>query len=119
MQGAWGFWYLPGSPSFHVNWTGVAEIAGGVGTAVGALHLPFLPEWLLPASAFGLFLLTVAVSPSNMYMWTHNAAPLTEELMDALPGGAISWQVHMGRATLQVRALSPPSNAENKIHRYQ
>lgn len=36
-RGAWGFWYLPGTASFHVKWTGVAEIAGGVGLALGGL----------------------------------------------------------------------------------
>lgn len=61
LQGAWGFWYLPGDPSFHVNWTGVAEIAGGAGCVLGALNLSFVPDWVLPASAFGLFLLTVVV----------------------------------------------------------
>ena len=29
--GTWGFWFLPGSSSFHVAWTGVAELAGGGG----------------------------------------------------------------------------------------
>jgi uncharacterized membrane protein len=104
VQGAWGFWYLPGSPSFHVNWTGVAEIAGGVGCTLGALDLPFLPNWLLPASAFGLFLLTVVVSPSNMYMWTHNASPLTEEEQEK--AGEVTWQFHVFRASLQVVLLA-------------
>jgi uncharacterized membrane protein len=104
VQGAWGFWYLPGSPSFHVNWTGVAEIAGGVGCTLGALDLSVLPEWLLPASAFGLFLLTVVVSPSNMYMWTHNASPLTEEEQDQ--AGEVTWQFHVFRASLQVVLLA-------------
>ena len=26
-QGAWGLWYIPGSDSFHVNWTGIAEVS--------------------------------------------------------------------------------------------
>ena len=101
MQGAWGFWYLPGSPSFHVNWTGVAEILGGLGCVAGALELPGTPDWLLPASAFGLFLLTVVVSPSNMYMWTHNASPLTEEQQDEL-GGPQDLKFHAIRGGLQV-----------------
>ena len=104
LQGAWGFWYLPGDPSFHVNWTGVAEIAGGVGCVLGSQNIG--PDWLLPASAFGLFLLTAVVSPSNIYMWTHNAAPLTEEQLDELPGGAIDWKVHVVRGALQVVLLA-------------
>jgi uncharacterized membrane protein len=72
--GAWGVWYLPGSASFHVNWTGVAEALGGFGVLAGSLApvaqaLPGLHE----ASALGLFWLTVAVSPANLYMATHNA----------------------------------------------
>jgi hypothetical protein len=76
VQGAWSFWYLPGSPSFHVKWTGVAETVGGMGCILAGLELPFLPEWLLPASAFGLFLLTVAVTPANVCLWTHRVSPL-------------------------------------------
>jgi uncharacterized membrane protein len=106
LQGAWGFWYLPGDPSFHVYWTGVAEVLGGVGCALGALNLSFVPEWVLPASTFGLFLLTTVVSPSNVYMWTHNAAPLTPEQLDELPGGAIDWKVHVFRGALQVVLLA-------------
>ena len=36
-RGAWGFWYLPGTPEFHVAWTGVAEILGGLGMASALL----------------------------------------------------------------------------------
>ena len=73
-RGAWGFWYLPGSASFHVNWTGVAEIAGGAGVLLGALPpvASALPS-LGPSAAFGLYLLTWAVTPANVYMFTHNA----------------------------------------------
>ena len=104
LQGAWGFWYLPGDPSFHVNWTGIAEIAGGVGCFLGSQNIG--PSWLLPASAFGLFLLTAVVSPSNIYMWTHNAAPLTDAQLDALPGGALDWKVHVVRGAVQVVLLA-------------
>lgn len=85
----------------------MAEVLGGVGIVLGALDLPFTPDWLLPASAFGLFLLVTVVSPSNMYMWTHNApGPLSEEELDKLPGKVISQQFHIGRAALQVVLLS-------------
>lgn len=106
VQGAWGFWYLPGTPSFHVYWTGVAEVLGGVGITLGATNLPFVPDWLLPASGFGLFLLVAAVTPSNMYMWTHNSPGPTSEETLAKTGGVIPLQGHLFRAFLQVVLLS-------------
>jgi uncharacterized membrane protein len=73
-RGAWGLWYLPGSNSFHVNWTGVAEIFGGAGVLLGAI--PAVAEslpLLSPMAALGLYALTWAVTPANVYMFTHNA----------------------------------------------
>ena len=35
--GTWGCWFLPGSPDFHVAWTGVAELLGGFGLLLGCL----------------------------------------------------------------------------------
>jgi uncharacterized membrane protein len=73
-QGAWGFWNLPGSASFHVYWTGVAELAGGLGLLSSTL--PAVSEmlpWLQSTSALGLCALSVAVTPSNIFMATHNA----------------------------------------------
>ena len=106
VQGAWGFWYLPGTPSFHVYWTGVAEVLGGVGVTLGATHLPFVPDWLLPASGFGLFLLTAVVTPANLYMWTHNSPGPTPEETLQKTGGVIPLQGHLFRALLQVVLLS-------------
>ncbi|KAG2424601.1 hypothetical protein HXX76_014328 [Chlamydomonas incerta] len=73
--GAWGFWNLPGSAAFHVEWTGVAEILGGGAlAATGAVPaLAAAYPWLQPAAAAGLFALTTVVTPSNIYMFTHNA----------------------------------------------
>jgi len=102
-RGAWGIWYLPGSPSFHVRWTGVAEVAGGAGLLLGALHLPLLPEWLESASALGLFALSWAVYPANIYMFTHNAPGPVPEGQE-LP--VINWQGHLARGVLQVFLLS-------------
>jgi len=42
-KGSWGIWYLPGSPEFHVKWTGVAEILGGVGLLIGGAYDAFMP----------------------------------------------------------------------------
>lgn len=83
-KGAWGFWYLPGSPKFHVQWTGIAEILGGLGLLIGGAYDAFMPVWgecpnvLTSAgigsdAAAGLLLLTVAVTPANVYMYTHGA----------------------------------------------
>eukprot|EP00190_Bangiopsis_sp_CCMP1999_P003508 CAMPEP_0198734796 /NCGR_PEP_ID=MMETSP1475-20131203/55320_1 /TAXON_ID= ORGANISM="Unidentified sp., Strain CCMP1999" /NCGR_SAMPLE_ID=MMETSP1475 /ASSEMBLY_ACC=CAM_ASM_001111 /LENGTH=183 /DNA_ID=CAMNT_0044498343 /DNA_START=263 /DNA_END=814 /DNA_ORIENTATION=+ len=72
-EGAWGLWYLPGSPRFHVYWTGLAEMLGGAGILVGK----YLPEYsqVGHAAALGLLLLNVVVFPANIYMFTHNAKP--------------------------------------------
>jgi uncharacterized membrane protein len=107
-QGAWGFWRLPGSPSFHVNWTGVAEIAGGLGLVLGSLPFGLTPDslaWLSPASAAALFLLTVVVTPANTYMFTHNSPgplpPNADESMRTIPTLG-----HLARGGLQVFLLS-------------
>eukprot|EP00195_Chlamydomonas_chlamydogama_P015259 CAMPEP_0202892918 /NCGR_PEP_ID=MMETSP1392-20130828/2589_1 /ASSEMBLY_ACC=CAM_ASM_000868 /TAXON_ID=225041 /ORGANISM="Chlamydomonas chlamydogama, Strain SAG 11-48b" /LENGTH=259 /DNA_ID=CAMNT_0049577053 /DNA_START=90 /DNA_END=869 /DNA_ORIENTATION=- len=100
-QGSWGIWYLPGSPSFHVNWTGVAEVAGGVGLLLGAL--PPVREalpWLEPASAFSLLGLTLAVTPANIYMFTHNAPGPGPANVVIPPAG------HAARGLLQVWLLA-------------
>lgn len=102
-QGAWGLWYLPGSDKFHVQWTGVAEVLGGLGLCLGALPFDFVPGWLSPASAYGLFLLTAVVTPSNIYMYTHNApGPVPESVAP----GALPWQGHLARGLMQVLLLS-------------
>ena len=75
--GTWGIWYLPGSSAFHVAWTGAVEILGGTGLLLGgfggALGLDdekyddTLVNFLTPISAAVLFLLTVLVTPANIY----------------------------------------------------
>lgn len=74
--------------------------------AVGAAHFPGLPDWLLPASAFGLFLLTAVVTPANMYMWTHNSPGPTPEETLQKTGGVIPLQGNVFRAFLQVVLLA-------------
>merc|ERR1712100_627521 len=97
-----GIWKLPGSKRFHVNWTGVCEILGGLGT----LSLLFDSDSSLgKASAFGLFALTIAVTPANTYMFTNNSpGPLppdaTEEMM------VLSPSQHFARGVLQVFLLT-------------
>ena len=101
-KGAWGFWYLPGSPDFHVKWTGVAEILGGVGMASA---LVFGDTPVSESASLGMFYLTVAVTPANTYMWSHNSpGPLPEnadESMLTLPK-----EGHTARAVLQVMLLA-------------
>eukprot|EP00878_Enallax_costatus_P006079 GHUV01006375.1.p1 GENE.GHUV01006375.1~~GHUV01006375.1.p1 ORF type:complete len:247 (+),score=61.17 GHUV01006375.1:223-963(+) len=102
-QGAWGFWSLPGSDKFHVYWTGAAEILGGLGMCIGALPLNSIPSWLCPTSALGLFFLTAAVTPANIYMYTHNApGPLPESAEPA----ALPWPFHALRGVMQMVLLA-------------
>jgi len=76
-QGAWGLWYLPGSKEFHVEWTGVAEFGLGLALLGGFISNIFMPgvlsETIVPTAALGLLILTVAVTPANIYMYTHGA----------------------------------------------
>lgn len=110
VQGAWGFWYLPGSPSFHTNWTGVAEISGGLGCILGALKLPMLPSWMLPVSAACMFLLTVVIFPANVLMWTHNAPLPLDSMQPAYEAGdrkgIAGLPYHIPRAILQAVFLA-------------
>lgn len=73
--GAWGFWYLPGSADFHVAWTGIAEFILGLGLIIGSiLNVQFSNSSNLSSlSALGLLLLTIAVTPANIFMLTHGA----------------------------------------------
>mmetsp|Transcript_26994 Transcript_26994/g.43238 ORF Transcript_26994/g.43238 Transcript_26994/m.43238 type:complete len:296 (+) Transcript_26994:77-964(+) len=103
-KGAWGFFNIPGSPSFHVTWTGVAEVLGGVGIASALLPLD-TPDWITPAAAWGMFLLTLAVTPANTYMWSHNApGPLPEDADESM--AVLPWYGHLARGLLQVLLLS-------------
>lgn len=75
-QGAWGFWYLPGSKEFHVEWTGVAEVIGGLGLVIGGLNdvLRFASDVNITAFAsLWLLVLTILVTPANIFMLTHGA----------------------------------------------
>jgi hypothetical protein len=40
-EGTWGIWHLPGTATFHVRWTGVAEMLGGLGVLGGAAIYKF------------------------------------------------------------------------------
>lgn len=66
---AWAVWYLPGTSSFHVKWTGIAEQAGGVGLALGRLGVG-ADFGLEKESVAGLSALELGVAPANMYMFS-------------------------------------------------
>eukprot|EP00638_Chattonella_subsalsa_P006932 CAMPEP_0117758650 /NCGR_PEP_ID=MMETSP0947-20121206/15516_1 /TAXON_ID=44440 /ORGANISM="Chattonella subsalsa, Strain CCMP2191" /LENGTH=183 /DNA_ID=CAMNT_0005578901 /DNA_START=384 /DNA_END=935 /DNA_ORIENTATION=+ len=107
-KGTWGFWYLPGSPSFHVNWTGVIEILGGVMLTIGGIsaafgiELPTEMSLFLPDGALLLCALTYVVSFANIYMYTHGAI-LPEAMKEV---GEVPIAGHIVRGILQVILLS-------------
>ena len=73
-KGTWGLWELPGSAEFHVWWTGIAEIALGGSLFLGVTYRAFTNNpSMQQSSALALFLLTMAVTPANIYMYTHGA----------------------------------------------
>jgi uncharacterized membrane protein len=97
-NGSWGgLWNIPApgadslklsNEEYHVLWTGVAEIGGGTLFVLGGLNA--LPVQI---PAFLLFLLTLAITPANVYMFTHDAemsfAPPTEYPLGHLSRGII------------------------------
>jgi len=116
-QGTWGFWYLPGSPEFHVAWTGVAEFCGGSGLLLSGLInalaradldplgiveklAPGRKTQLLPYSARALFLLVLSVTPANFLMFSHGAT------MPGVVEGALGPPWHFARFVAQVSILS-------------
>jgi len=78
-NGTWGFWWTPFSTKFNVQWTGVAEVFGGLWLLLGALApvlgiaLPAALGPMLSDGALTLWLLTLAVTPANIYALTHGA----------------------------------------------
>lgn len=116
--GTWGLWYLPGSASFHVAWTGIVEALGGIGLLIGGGRnllgvgsdenedgadseggLLTFDKLAIPLSALTLFLLTVIVTPANIYMYTHGAM-----MGDTSPPFDLSF--HLVRFVVQVIVLS-------------
>ena len=82
--GSWGIWYLPGSAAFHVAWTGVVELLCGAGLVFSGIRDAIdseegeeennvLLNFVKPSCAAILFILTLLVTPANIYMFTHGA----------------------------------------------
>lgn len=103
--GTWGgLWQAPAPfqeklgvtyEEYHSYWTGVAEFVGGIWLLAGGLGFTSTE-----VPAFLLFILTIGVTPANLYMLTH----------DANPGGAIPRLAypagHVARFVVQCGLLS-------------
>lgn len=94
-RGTWGnLWQAPAPfadelgvtyAEYHTYWTGIAEFLGGLALLAAGLGLT---DVQVPAIL--LFLLTVGVTPSNLYMFTHDAHPSEGIPRLAYPAGHIA-----------------------------
>ena len=88
-NGTWGIFYTPFSPRTNVLWTGVVEVFGGAwmlfGAGAGIAGITLPPELgpVVSDAALTLFLLTIVVTPANIYALTHGT--LCARIV-ALPG---------------------------------
>ena len=108
-MGTWGIWYLPGSAAFHVAWTGVVELVCGAGLIFSGIRDAIgsedgeeeniLINFIKPICASTLFLLTILVTPANIYMFTHGAV-MGEDM------APLDMSFHVTRFTVQVAFLS-------------
>lgn len=104
-KGTWGgLWQAPAPFSeqlgvtyeeYHTYWTGIAESVGGLWLLAGGLGWT---DTQVPAIL--LFLLTAAVTPANLYMFTHDANPGGSVPRLAYPAG------HIARFVVQCGLLS-------------
>ncbi|XRB02963.1 hypothetical protein NFJ02_16g23170 [Pycnococcus provasolii] len=105
-EGAFGgLWRVPGTPAFHVTWTGIAEMAGGLGLiAGGPVHA--VPHVVGRISGFALFVLTIAITPANIYAATNNAPGPGPPPEDGELPPLVEQSGHVGRAVAQCVLLA-------------
>lgn len=108
-KGAWGLWFLPGSNTFHVGWTGIVEIVGGLWLTLGGLANIFgetIPIQESDGAAI-LALITFLVTPANIYMYTHGAKLPMNGTETPVSGHAIRGLLQIVLLTFLVEQAEP------------
>ena len=94
-NGTWGWYYTPFSPRVNVLWTGVVEIFGGAWMLFGAaaplagLTLPAALGPVVSDGALTLFLLTLVVTPANLYALTHGVRSCSSHRISFMLAGCM------------------------------